>query len=175
MCYKHDPTNRTWTEALKSCVLSNPSSTLASVHDNVTNDFLTTLSGGSEWTWVGGFQDDDKIWTWADESEYTGYNNWGPGQPDNLGGKDDHLGLNYPAAGNWNDFNGDYPQGSICQYDPFQTAAPASTCSPVGAQCSNSGTDVTGFEDVTCCEGSVCNPLPGQSPATTEPFFCIEI
>ena len=63
-----------------SCYSPNPSSTLASVLDNATNSFLTNLTGGSEWTWIGGYQDDDKIWTWADESEWTGYNNWGPGR-----------------------------------------------------------------------------------------------
>ena len=148
MCYKYDPTNRTWTEALESCVVSNPSSTLASVLDNATNSFLTNLTGGSEWTWIGGYQDDADEWNWADGSEWTGFNPWGPGQPDNLWGKDDHLGLNYPRAGEWNDFSGDYPQGSICQYDPSQTAA--ISCSSEGTQCYD---PETGFEDVECCEG----------------------
>ena len=161
-------------------------------------------------------QDDADEWKWTDGSEWTVFNPWGPGQPDNPWGKDDHLGMNYPRAGEWNDFSGDYPQGSICQYDPSQTEATycaaagiqcwdpetyqeteccegfcagylgyldtsepgycvsvttsTSTCSPVGAQCTLSGLfDLTGFED-----GSICSFGPGQTPATTEPFYCIE-
>ncbi len=121
MCYKTDPTKRSWTEALESCKSSSPSSTLSSVHDTTTNDFLTALSGGSSWTWLGGYQDDEEKWHWADGSKWTGYKNWGPGQPDNYGNREHYLGLNYPKRGQWNDFPDiKYPQGSICQYDPSQ-------------------------------------------------------
>ena len=173
MCYKYNPTNRTWFDALESCFFEG--STLASVHDNATNDFLTSLTGGSEWTWVGGYQEGDQ-WYWSDGSEWTGYNNWGPGQPDNLWGKDDHLGLNYPGTGHWNDFGGDWPQGSICQYDPSEyavtTSAPAYTCAPAGTQCTKSGFDFTGFEDVLCCHGYVCTPGVGVPTSTSNPFYC---
>ena len=178
MCYKYDPTNRTWTEANDLCMESNPlTGAVASVHDNATNEFLTTLTGGSEWTWVGGYQEDDsEIWHWVDGSEWTGFNNWGPGQPDNLWGKDDHLGLNYPGTGHWNDFGGDWPQGSICQYDPSEyavtTSAPAYTCAPAGTQCTKSGFDFTGFEDVLCCHGTVCTPGVGVPTSTSNPFYC---
>ena len=174
MCYKYDSTNRTWTESLYSCnELSTPKiwSTLASVHDNETNEFLTNLTGGSEWTWVGGYLGDDDLWYWVDGSKWTGYNNWGPGQPDNLWGKDDHLGLNYPGTGHWNDFGEDYPQGSICQYDPYQSVDNnAFTCLPAGSQCSHAGVDMGGFEGFVCCEGTVCGY--GQLPTTSEPFYC---
>ena len=178
MCYKYDSTNKTWSEANDSCMESNPlTGSLASIHDNATNDFLTSLTGGSEWTWVGGYQEDDsEVWHWADGSEWTGFNNWGPGQPDNLWGNDDHLGLNYPGTGHWNDFGGDYPQGSICQYDPSEyavtTSAPAYTCSPAGTQCTKSGFDFTGFEDVDCCHGTVCTPGVGVPTSTSNPFYC---
>ena len=174
MCYKYDSTNKTWSEANDACMESNPQTGfLASVHDNATNDFLTSLTGGSEWTWVGGYQEGDQ-WYWSDGSEWTGYNNWGPGQPDKLWGNDDHLGLNYPGTGHWNDFAGDYPQGSICQYDPSEyavtTSAPAYTCSPAGTQCTNAGLDMTGFEGVVCCEGTICGY--GKTPMSTEPWYC---
>ena len=52
------------------------------------------------------------------------------------------------------------------------TAAPASTCSPAGAQCTNAGFDMTGFEDVVCCDGTICGY--GQLPMTTDPFYCTE-
>ena len=120
-CYKHDPTKRNWTEALESCRSSSPSSTLASVHDNTTNEFLTALSGGSVWTWLGGYQDSKDNWHWADGSKWTGYNNWAQGEPNNAGGSEDHLSFNNLGPGLWNDFDTSLrPQGSICQYDPSQ-------------------------------------------------------
>ena len=108
-----------WTEALESCRSSSPTSTLSSVHDSTTNDFLTTLSGGSSWTWLGGYQDDKENWHWVDGSKWTGYNNWRRGQPDNWKNQEHHLGLNFHETGKWNDYdNIQNPQGSICQYDP---------------------------------------------------------
>merc|ERR1711868_206666 len=135
----------------------------------------TNLTGGSEWTWIGGYQDDADEWNWTDGSEWTGFNPWGPGQPDNLWGKDDHLGINYPRAGEWNDFNGDYPQGSICQYDPFQTAA--TFCYPVGNQCYDP--EIGGFENAECCDGfcdinspyepGYCSFASTDTPTSCEP------
>ncbi len=118
-CYKHDPTKRNWTEALESCRSSSPSSTLASVHDDTTNDFLTSLSGGNEYTWLGGYQDDNENWHWADGSNWNGFNNWASGEPSNYGGSEDHLGLNFQSPGTWNDFSIEHQLGSICQYDPY--------------------------------------------------------
>ena len=120
-CYRHDLTGRSWTDALEFCiqsVASNPSSTLASVHDNTTNDFLTALTGGSYSAWLGGYKDDQENWRWADGSTWTGYNNWAPGEPNNYGAGEHHLLLNYHGAGLWNDFTNATYKGSICQYKP---------------------------------------------------------
>ena len=117
-CYRYDQREKTWSDALESCKSSNPSSTLASVPDSTTNDFLADLSGGSEYTWLGGYQDDQEAWHWTDGSRWTWYNNWGLGQPDNHGGLEDHLGFNFLEKGQWNDFSDTTPQGSICQYSP---------------------------------------------------------
>ena len=116
-CYKHDQTKRNWTEALESCRSSSPSSTLASVHDDTTNDFLTSLSGGNEYTWLGGYQDDEENWHWADGSTWTGFNNWASGEPSNYLGSEDHLGFNAQLPGFWNDWPIASHLGSICQYD----------------------------------------------------------
>ena len=103
-CYKHDPTKRDWTAALESCRSSSPSSTLASVHDNTTNEFLTSLSGGNEYTWLGGYQEngteDGAPWSWSDGSVWE-FENWRNGEPNNVGGYQDYLGI---WAEKWNDW-----------------------------------------------------------------------
>ena len=127
-CYKYIPNKITWTDAFKACqsISINPSSTLVSIHDNETNNFLTNLTGGKEWTWTGGYQDDNEKWFWTDGSKWRGYDNWSPGQPDDHGREEDHLGLNFVKPGHWNDFNNQrHPQGALCQYDPKTTSPSA--------------------------------------------------
>ena len=117
-CYKFDSTKRVWQDAQNVC--TSQSATLASICDQITHDALILLSAG--WTWVGGYQENpraDAPWKWIDGSVCTGFNNWGPNQPDNNGGKEHHLGLHHPSHGFWNDFQGHkHKAGSICQYDP---------------------------------------------------------
>ena len=116
-CYYFSTSKSKWSDALKTCESYNPTSTLASVHDETTNDFLVTLTGGpNEWTWLGGSQFGPKDWRWTDGSDWTGYTNWGPGQPDNTGG---HLHLyNQNAVGQWNDNFAKEKLKFICQSDP---------------------------------------------------------
>ena len=115
-CYKYDPSKSSWKEALKACQLTSPSSTLASVPDKTTNDFLATLSGGSERTWLGGYQDESKVWLWADGSKWTGFTNWGQNQPDNPG-KEPYLQFNWNAPGHWNNDREHSKYSFICQHD----------------------------------------------------------
>ena len=117
-CYKYDQTKRRWPDALKSCISSNHSSTLASVPDSATNDFLADLSGGSGyWTWLGGYLDDQGDWQWTDGSTWA-YTKWSPNEPNNAGGSEKYLGLNLESSRTWNDFNDGGFYGSICQYTP---------------------------------------------------------
>ena len=54
-CYKHFSELKTWTAARAFCQAQTPhSGDLASVSDQDTNDFLTTLT--NETVWIGGFQ-----------------------------------------------------------------------------------------------------------------------
>ena len=116
-CYNFIQSKTSWSNARKTCKSNNPSSDLASVPDKTTNDFLVKLTGGpNEWTWLGGSQFGPKDWRWTDGSDWTGYTNWGPGQPDNTGG---HLHLyNQNAVGQWNDNFEDKELKFICQSDP---------------------------------------------------------
>ena len=105
-------------------------STLASVHDRPTNDFLYNLAPSS--FWLGGVRTgpgkDD--WAWADQSPFD-YKNWVKGQPDNwlagwFGKGDENRiemrkgktmsGGQY-AEKMWNDYTKDMKLVAICQYD----------------------------------------------------------
>ena len=123
---------RSWDEALAFCKasVSDRSATLASVHDLATNIFLEDLTKpGLGWAWLGGSQDIHESWSWADGSTWGDYSNWADGQPDNYGGHEDHLGINWnrpghPETGLWNDYNTaltSVRQGAICQCDSTST------------------------------------------------------
>ena len=109
----------TWTDALNECQATRPRSNLASIQDKSTNDFLTRMTGGKEHTWIGGYQGVNDKWFWSDGSKWTGYTNWGPGEPNNDGSGEDHIGLNRHGAGTWNDFPNNNKLGFLCQYDPI--------------------------------------------------------
>ena len=124
-CYKYDAVKTSWEDALTACQLAteNPSSSLASVHDKTTNEFLTSLSGGQSLAWIGGYQDDQDNWLWSDGSPFSEFwtlGLWYPNPPDNSAGKEDYLGINFDGPGLWNDFENAYPNGRLCQYDPGQ-------------------------------------------------------
>ena len=107
-----------WNDAIKNCQsdIRNPTVNLASVPDKTTNDFLMGLTTKN--AWLGGFQKYYRSWLWSDESQWTGYENWGVGQPSNNYDKK-YLMFNLHAHGTWsNQKNAKYAEGSLCQYDP---------------------------------------------------------
>jgi len=112
-CYKYVSGNKAWTEANAVCRADGGN--LASVHDIETNDFLTTLT--QVYTWIGGFRlvDDQNVWGWTDGSGWD-YSNWGAGYPNNAGGNQDYVGINW-GLGLWDDEDNldTINQGYICQ------------------------------------------------------------
>ena len=117
-CYKLITSRNFWTNALSACksLVSDPSSTLASIPDQTTSDFLITLSPSSS-VWVGGFRNSDGQWVWSDGS-LINYTNWGAGQPNNCcGGLQDYV-VFYPfSQGKWNDLKESRRKMAVCQYD----------------------------------------------------------
>ena len=183
-CYKVITSRHFWNNALSVCkfAVSDPSSTLASIPDQKTSDFLITLSPSSS-VWVGGFRSSHGQWFWSDGS-LMNYTNWGAGQPNNCcGGLQDYV-VFYPfSQGTWNDLKENRGKRAICQYDlhrPTSTAVQGnwgswsdwSSCSQScgsgsrsrSRECNNPAPAHEGEE----CQGSstkteVCrsNPCPG--------------
>ena len=118
-CYKYLSTKTDRNEGFSSCQSShiNPTTTLVSIPDKATNDFLTTLTKENAWT--GGHRKADGLWGWTDGSLWT-FSNWNPGEPNNHGGNEDFV--EFQSTGFWNDgsLHPDvkYARGSLCQYDP---------------------------------------------------------
>ena len=82
-CYKVTPSRLSWDEALSACksAVANPSASLASIPDQMTSDFLITISPSIS-AWVGGYKTSDDEWAWTDGTQMT-FTNWESGQPNN--------------------------------------------------------------------------------------------
>ena len=109
-----------WAEARSSCQANAPQNgDLASVPDQATSDFLSTLT--TEIAWIGGHWTEEDGWTWSDGTPW-GFESWHPGEPNNWGGiPEDYIATNFGSAGEWNDFPMEgstaHPVvGFICQY-----------------------------------------------------------
>ena len=119
-CYKYSSLKTNRTEAFRYCKSSNenPSSTLVSIPNNETNNFLLTLTIESAWT--GGYRKSDGVsWGWTDGSPWT-FSNWSPGEPNNYSGEDNFVEINVlgPTVGLWNDDpDVRYARGALCQYE----------------------------------------------------------
>ena len=71
---------KSWEEARSACQESDAD--LASITNEETNAFLSTLT--TESSWIGGYKDSNNDWKWSDGSTW-GYANWCRGQPDGTG------------------------------------------------------------------------------------------
>ena len=111
-CYKLLTGAVSWAAARSVC--AEHQGDLASVPDQVTNDFLSSLSTAS--AWLGGSAADSAGWTWSDGTPW-GHTNWSPGhgQPHNQAGDQDYLVLEQ-SSGLWYDEGN--PEQFICQYEP---------------------------------------------------------
>ena len=101
---------QSWNNARRSCQDNNAD--LASITDEATNIFLTSLT--KKRSWIGGYLDSDKKWKWTDGSAWS-YTNWYPGEPNNQGGKQDKLIFNYEVVSKWDDDDEKFKRSYICQ------------------------------------------------------------
>ncbi|XP_065145817.1 ladderlectin-like [Paramisgurnus dabryanus] len=100
-CYKIFTETVDWVTAEKNC--QSVDSNLASVHNTVEHNFLMSLVSVDTHVWIGGHDGEmDGQWLWTDGSHFV-FTTWCSGQPDNNGGKENCLHLNYTDKHCWND------------------------------------------------------------------------
>ena len=116
-CYKHFSDLKSWEDARRFCQENVPYNVgdLASVSDAGTNDFLKTLIRDS-YAWIGGFlNESSSTWMWSDGTTWQ-YENWFDGQPNNGGGMQTHVAMNFDSSGQWNDEYKNDENSYVCHY-----------------------------------------------------------
>ena len=113
-CYKHFPESRIWVNARSFCLtVVQTNGDLASIPDQATNEFLTTLS--TDKSYIGASDaETEGTWKWTDGTPWS-FENWGPGQPS---GPQNFATVNYNGVGLWDDEYENVPRPYFCQYDP---------------------------------------------------------
>ena len=86
---------------------------LASIPDQATNEFLTTLS--TDISYIGASDaESEGTWKWTDGTTW-GYESWFGGGPNNANNQD-YGTINYGGAGLWDDQHDWHAQPFFCQY-----------------------------------------------------------
>lgn len=110
-------TPTTWAEAEAACKARGGHLATSTSADK--NAFLTNMAGSTR-VWLGGTDEGTEgTWRWITGEEW-GYTSWGAGQPDNAGGAEHYLELNYGTIGKWNDISATANLSYICEceYEP---------------------------------------------------------
>ena len=98
-----------------------PSADLASIPDQLTNNFLTNLASSTFWT--GGFiKYPEKTVNWIDGDQWTGFTAWAPSEPAGWYGQTTYIEVHTQIDGKWRPgFWNDVPdfdlRSVMCQYD----------------------------------------------------------
>ena len=121
-CYKFVSEKKSWHASESYCGNVAPANTngnLASIGDDATNMFLSTISSGKQ-AWIGGHQDSENQWSWSDGRNWN-FTYWATNQP-NSGGEDQkYISTNFREDGKWNDNNGNSVRQFLCQYSTGNT------------------------------------------------------
>lgn len=122
--YEFISTNLTWQGARSAALASSFSGMqgyLATVTSAAENSFLANTVTGGLLAWLGGSDEAvEGAWQWMDGPE-AGltfvYSNWEPFEPNDFGGGEDYLQLNWALQGGWNDHGG--PGSGIMQANGY--------------------------------------------------------
>jgi len=113
-CYKYFNEQMTWTDARDKCW--SHAANLASINSIEENDFVADLCLG-ELCYLGGRRFRGGVsWVWLDGTSRD-FNNWKTGEPNNLGGVEDCMEINWAVHGKWNDQRCDITEkgGFVCE------------------------------------------------------------
>nr|XP_033485544.1 galactose-specific lectin nattectin-like [Epinephelus lanceolatus] len=105
-CYMYHHAPKDWADAERACIALGGN--LASIANLGEHDFLKALINRvtdiNDQTWVGAHDTTKEgVWMWSDGSKYTNFNGlWGPGEPNNGGGKEHCMEMNYRGKPNDN-------------------------------------------------------------------------
>ncbi|XP_031150884.1 galactose-specific lectin nattectin-like isoform X6 [Sander lucioperca] len=103
-CFSFNFQGKSWVDAENFC--KSDGGNLASVHSEEEHVFLRTfinqVTGENITSWIGGSDSvQEGEWMWSDGSTFD-YKHWDKGQPDNKGGVENCLQMNYEER-DWND------------------------------------------------------------------------
>ncbi|KAK9962753.1 hypothetical protein ABG768_008105 [Culter alburnus] len=115
-CFKYFPQSVNWITAERNC--QSLGANLASVHNKLENDFLLgLLPSFSTQTWSGAHDgEQDGQWLWTDGTVID-YTNWCSGDPNNYGGPENCVEINWTSNRCWNDARCSTQMGYICVTD----------------------------------------------------------
>ncbi|XP_010901909.2 ladderlectin [Esox lucius] len=104
VCYQYVSILASWTDAELICLQLGGN--LASVHSLSEYNFLWSVlkSGGAKSpVWIGAHDAvKEGVWLWSDGSRFT-YQKWNRGEPNNSGGQENCMQMNFGAEGGQND------------------------------------------------------------------------
>uniref|UniRef100_A0A3P9DP20 C-type lectin domain-containing protein n=1 Tax=Maylandia zebra TaxID=106582 RepID=A0A3P9DP20_9CICH len=121
-CFIFDSSQKNWTDAKSSC--QTLGGNLASYHSTAEYTFIReltrTAAGSYPTAWVGGNDREtvsETVWKWSDGSQFD-FKNWGNGEPDNSGGGQDCMEINFNGRDYVNDSGCNSQRGFVCVRGP---------------------------------------------------------
>ena len=114
--YKLFDEPKTWDEAKEYC--ESIGGHLVTITSKEEQAFLidTFFSNSNKYYWIGGLRNDNNLWEWV-TGESTSYTCWNIGEPNNQGGVEDRININYSSSKGWNDATKNDKIGFICEFE----------------------------------------------------------
>ncbi|XP_071315774.1 ladderlectin-like isoform X1 [Trachinotus anak] len=114
--FHYVPKPMTWAQAERNC--QSMGANLASVHSvqeySKLQRLIFIVTHDYKETWIGGSDaQGERIWFWSDGSRFH-YSHWCQGEPNNSGGRQHCLQMNFGAAKCWDDVECSRHRPSIC-------------------------------------------------------------
>ncbi|XP_071954244.1 C-type lectin-like [Antedon mediterranea] len=117
-CYKFEATKKTWTEARISCLQQNAD--LVVVRNEAENNFLYANNPTGNDLWLGlSDMKNETVFIWV-RNEQTQYKNFGKGEPNNSGNREDCVELDYTHSDKWNDVPCSMKFAYVCELQSHQ-------------------------------------------------------